>query len=177
MNVSATWTMPPSHRFQPFQSDRPLRHHFTISQPFLLFSCWSRPSLGVLTIFSSSPANSAPTMQGNGGSHGLPSWTLCPYTPHARSIAGSFSNFIFATQLTGAITLSTSATGCSYTALTTFASLAWPLTPVLFAHVILQMATRPITSLCLSGNGSIFAIWTPTFTGRLNLLRYEAVNP
>lgn len=116
-------------------------------------------------------------MPGNGGSHGLHSWTPCPCILHARSTAGSSSNFIFATLLIGAITLSTRDTGCSCTALTIFGTLARLRTLTWFAQVTHLTATRLATTLCLSENGLIFVTRTPTFTVRSSSLRYEDARP
>jgi hypothetical protein len=172
MNVSATSRSPLLHQLQPFQWDRLLRCQFTPFLQFLPFLCWSQPLFGALTVCSLSPANLALTMRGNGDLHGLPSWTRCPCTPRAR-----YLNFIFATRLIGAIMPSTRDTGCSCTALMTFATLARPLTLTCFDQVTHPAAMRLTTSLCLSENGLIFVTRTPTFTGRSNLLRFEDAKP
>ena len=116
-------------------------------------------------------------MQGNGSLHGLPSWTPCPYTPCAHSMACSSLNSIFATLLIGAITPSTRDNGCSCTVLITFATLAKPLTHTWFVQVTRPTATRLATSLCTSENGLIFVTRTPTVTGCSDLPQYEDTKP
>ena len=72
---------------------------------------------------------------------------------------------------------STSDTGCSCTVSMTFVFLARPLTCIWFAQVTRQIAMRSATNLCLSGNGLIFVIRTPTFTVHSNLPRFGSVKP
>ena len=116
-------------------------------------------------------------MPGNGGSHGLPSWTLRPYIPHASSMAGSSSSSIFATLLIGAITPSTRDTGCSCMVLMILGTLAKLRTLTWFVRVTHLTATRLAINLCLSENGLIFVTRTPTFMGRSSSLRYEDARP
>jgi hypothetical protein len=73
-----------------------------------------------LIVYFSFHATLATTMHGNGGLHGFLSLTPCLSILCALSTAGSFLNFIFATQLIGITAQLTNNTGCNFAALATW---------------------------------------------------------
>jgi hypothetical protein len=120
MSVSNTWTRTVLPCFQHLRQARHQQHRSTQFQQVLPFNCWLLLSYEALIVYSSFHANSATTMHGNGGLHGLISWTPCPSILCALWMAGSFLNFIFATQLIGITTQLINNIGCNFTVLATW---------------------------------------------------------